>query len=797
MSDQATVTIEPAAEEARAWPEPNTLGYYPEDALTRIHHPGRLGALLVIEQADGWRAGYEATIADQEKAQLPRSSDWPLPTREEALANAAETLIAFCGNEKEQGSKKHRKHATDLQGWALSLGKRIASAEQIAGGGSAQEGNHEESQTQKPAEADQPEGGQGITHTYAPDGALRMIPIEELYESPWNPRQVFPEAAMQELVESMRSSGFRTWLPLMVRPIGERSEVWHSIAKPGYEIGAGHRRRRAAELAGIKLIPCVVREMSAEQFLDVLNFDNSNREDVHPLDEAAGWRVWMERTGKGTADIAARIGKSREYVWKAMKYAELIPEAREHFLANPRFGGHAILIARQPVVEQKRTLKFCLTPNWRGELPSVRELAEWLHENAYQELSDCPFDRADRGLLAGVGSCEECPKRAANIPDFEFEKEDPDADLCTDKLCYGQKLTNHLVRIKEQAAADGSIVLEISESWTTKKKGVLPSQQWERIRKGEGAAGGNVKTALVVEGRDVGQVVQVRVKAAPPSRSNRDQAAEYEKRRVEQKAKADRETGIRRAILLAVREKVSGLTRADLECLLVAGFANMAGIDELCRLHDITFKEHQSREAFRGALPKLSERDIFQLAVEATVIHELEDYDTARSPEALLAAAKRYKVDAAKIRRDMEEAAKAAEGGKRREVTPKDTGVADDAPLSAKGKRRAAAAKKALAKKPAAKKAAKPAAKKKGALAGKVAAKGDRVAWANAKRAQRAGAGEEVIVPCSHRTNPAWHPLLRYSLPWRQREWQDANGRIRACSSGRAPRAGSGTSGIG
>jgi len=141
------------------------------------------------------------------------------------------------------------------------------------------------------------------TNVYAsanlPDGELRMIPIENLHESPWNPRQYYPEGAMRELIDSMRVSGYREWLPLMVRPAPDGF---------GYEIGAGHRRRRAAEAVGIEILPCVVRPLSDAQFLDVLNFDNTGREDVHPLHEAAGWRAWMEKTGHGVIDIAYRIG---------------------------------------------------------------------------------------------------------------------------------------------------------------------------------------------------------------------------------------------------------------------------------------------------------------------------------------------------------------------------------------------------------------------------------------------------------------------------------------------------------
>jgi ParB family transcriptional regulator, chromosome partitioning protein len=509
-------------------------------------------------------------------------------------------------------------------------------------------------------------------------GELRTIPIEELYESPWNPRQHYPENALAELVESMKTSGFREWLPLMVRPIGDDSEIWRKIGGGGYEIGAGHRRRRAAELAGVKLIPCVVRPMNDEQFLDVLNFDNSGREDVHPLHEAAGWRQWMEKTGKGVLDIAARIGQSKEYVYQRLKYSDLIADAQAAFLDGKITAGHAILIARRDGKEQAKRLKYCLTPvNYSGALPSVRMLAEALHRDAYidlrdNDLRDNCFDRTDKTLLSGAGDCDSCPKRAANIPGFEFEEDNSGADVCTDRVCHQQKIDNHLYRIKTDIyAKEGHFPLHVSEHWSTKKKGVLAQTDWDLAPANDKTA----KTALVFEGQNIGKTIKVRLKnkatpAASPQETKQQTKVEVERQRAEQKAKEERELAIRRQILLAVRAKVGGLMRGDIEALLLEMVRDAESTDELCKLHGIAFKEHQSYEAFCQALPNLKEPEVFQLAVEVTVIHELEGWPWNRPATALLALAKRYKVDAAKIRKEAEEAAKATEVGQREVPKP-------------------------------------------------------------------------------------------------------------------------------
>lgn len=262
----------------------------------------------------------------------------------------------------------------------------------------------------------------------SPSGERRLVSLHELHESPWNPRQHFPEEAMQELVESMKAGGFREWLPLMVRP----------RAEGGYEIGAGHRRRRAAELAGILEVPCIIRALSDEEFLDVLNFDNSGREDVHPMHEAAGWQHWLEKTGKTVLDIAAKIGRSREYVYQRLKYAALIPAGQKAFLNGEISARHAVLIARLQPPDQKQALDASLN----GWAKSSRELERWIEQHIHHSLKGACFDPKDAGLLPGVPACIACPKRAGNSP--ELFSDIQGKDTCTDPTCYHRKEDAHI-----------------------------------------------------------------------------------------------------------------------------------------------------------------------------------------------------------------------------------------------------------------------------------------------------------------------------------------------------------------
>lgn len=179
-----------------------------------------------------------------------------------------------------------------------------------------------------------------------PQGSSRYIaamPLVELYESKHNPRKHFDAAALKELEQSIREKGVLT--PLLARPNGK-----------GHELAAGHRRFRAAKAAGLEAVPVVVRDMTDAELLEILVVENSQREDVHPLEEAAGYQALVKSAGYDVARIAARIGRSAEYVYGRLKLLNLIPEAQRLFLAGKFEAGHAVLLARLSPKDQERAI---------------------------------------------------------------------------------------------------------------------------------------------------------------------------------------------------------------------------------------------------------------------------------------------------------------------------------------------------------------------------------------------------------------------------------------------------------
>jgi ParB/RepB/Spo0J family partition protein len=131
----------------------------------------------------------------------------------------------------------------------------------------------------------------------------RNLPLVSLTESATNPRRSFDQTALSELAESIKTQGILA--PLVVRPVGQH-----------FEIVAGARRYRAAQLAGLETAPVRIVELTDAQALETSIVENLQRRDVHPLDEANGFAALMrlEEPKYSIEQIAAKCGKSAGYV---------------------------------------------------------------------------------------------------------------------------------------------------------------------------------------------------------------------------------------------------------------------------------------------------------------------------------------------------------------------------------------------------------------------------------------------------------------------------------------------------
>jgi ParB family transcriptional regulator, chromosome partitioning protein len=182
-------------------------------------------------------------------------------------------------------------------------------------------------------EMDQPVPVGETRNTVNPD---RTIPIEFVARSPKNPRRYFDEAELQDLAGSIRQHG-------IVQPV-----VVRTIGTDRYEIIAGERRWRAAQLAGLVQIPVIVRDVDDRTALELAIVENVQRADLNPLEEALGYDQLIAEHGYTQNDLGEIIGKSRSHVANSLRLLKLPDPVRDMLAEGTLSAGHARALVSTP-----------------------------------------------------------------------------------------------------------------------------------------------------------------------------------------------------------------------------------------------------------------------------------------------------------------------------------------------------------------------------------------------------------------------------------------------------------------
>ena len=181
-----------------------------------------------------------------------------------------------------------------------------------------------------------------IPHASAPANGVREIPIELIHRNPEQPRRHFPDAEIAELESSIRSQGILQ--PILVRP---------SPRTPGdFEIVAGERRWRAAQKAGLAIVPALVRALDDDHAFEIAVIENVQREDLNAMEEAQAYASLMRRMAYTQDRTATAVGKSRSHVANTLRLLQLPDAVQDHVLFGRLTAGHAraILAAAFPEV---------------------------------------------------------------------------------------------------------------------------------------------------------------------------------------------------------------------------------------------------------------------------------------------------------------------------------------------------------------------------------------------------------------------------------------------------------------
>ncbi len=331
---------------------------------------------------------------------------------------------------------------------------------------------------------------------------FQYIAIDTIHESATNPRRTFDEAKLHELGESIRTNGLIQ--PITVRPNSQ-----------GFEIVAGARRFRAAQLAELFSLPARIVDINDAQALEWQLVENSQRVDVHPYEEAQGFQRLLDMPGYDVATLVEKSGKSAAHVYARLSLLQLVPCIAEAFLAERITASHANLLARLPQDAQANAYEQCWRKDWQDKEPHLlpaKHLSAWIQTNLYLSLAEAPFDKDDPTLNPPAGACVTCPRRSGfNTSLFA----DVQGDHCLDAPCFHTKVNAHIDR---EVAARPELV-QIENGYRAPKEqrpGAVRSGTYREVDTTSQnpdaepiAACGAAKPAIIVYGKRVGAILTV------------------------------------------------------------------------------------------------------------------------------------------------------------------------------------------------------------------------------------------------------------------------------------------------
>ncbi len=166
----------------------------------------------------------------------------------------------------------------------------------------------------------------------APDeaagGLVRELRVRDIRRNEEQPRSRFDDETIAELAASIRTYG-------VIQPV-----VVRQLPTGVYQLVAGERRLRAARLAGLEVVPAIVRDVDETGALELALVENLQREDLNPIDEAHGYESLMELSGATQADVSERVGRGRSTVANALRLLELPPDVQEMLSEGELSAGH-------------------------------------------------------------------------------------------------------------------------------------------------------------------------------------------------------------------------------------------------------------------------------------------------------------------------------------------------------------------------------------------------------------------------------------------------------------------------
>jgi ParB family transcriptional regulator, chromosome partitioning protein len=256
---------------------------------------------------------------------------------------------------------------------------------------------------------------------------FKIIPIGEIDFSLLNYRKFFSKDDLESFAKELVQHGIISPLTVRIMPSGR------------YELVAGERRLRAAGIAGFQQIPAIVRSLSDDEVIEFQLAENIQRENPHPMQEAQGIGQ-MLNIRKTIEEIAARLGKSKQFVYTRLKLLSLIEPLQEMFLADKLTLQQAVEIAALSR-DSQADLFEAECGEWETDSDFTLDDLSYVLRRYKYDLIDAPFSMKDKKLLPEAGACTHCSYNSATLKTLfpEYAKE----AVCTNTSCFHKKCAAH------------------------------------------------------------------------------------------------------------------------------------------------------------------------------------------------------------------------------------------------------------------------------------------------------------------------------------------------------------------
>ena len=222
---------------------------------------------------------------------------------------------------------------------------------------------------------------------------LVELDIDQLDPTDIQPRKYFNESKLNELAQSIKTNGIIQ--PIIARRQGDR-----------FQIIAGERRWRAAQIAGLRRVPCVIKEIPEENVLELSLIENIQREELNPIEEANAYKRLLERLDVTQEEIARRVGKDRSSIANSLRLLRLPQEVQKMVEEDKLSMGHARALLPIESVDRQKSLAIEIIT----KTLSVRETEKLVKRVQSSEVAHSSRDDSvsdDRGNTANVFAAEQ------------------------------------------------------------------------------------------------------------------------------------------------------------------------------------------------------------------------------------------------------------------------------------------------------------------------------------------------------------------------------------------------------